>query len=281
MEFDLSSPIISLRVKLSDRNLVTGPPGSGKSVFLKYLYLALSLLNGGCLRGHFLSIASSELGKRIEFSSCSRNGAVECELEVALEDVRSSLKLAEFQVFASLSLPYAEMRVDGKNPFDLDVSRLCGLRISSGGSLLETRCSGNALKGLWRADPREEAALPQDLLLEALFEGRGDVAFLPRGRWALAEATLRDAPLHYKCFSSMFKSGKPLSSIQMETEIFERVRTHHRHLLIEEVPGDRYYLELLKRALRGPLRVMKTIALEARDERVRESLEGFEVIELG
>ncbi|ALU12153.1 hypothetical protein EYM_00900 [Ignicoccus islandicus DSM 13165] len=281
MRFRVSSPIIKKEVELGKTNVIYGPPASGKSVLIRYLYLALSMFKGGCVRGHFISMASNELAELMKFSSCSKGENVTCDFEVSLEDVVTSLKKAEFQLFVSLSLPYAELRVEGRNPFEFEVRRICNLRIVSEGSSVETKCIGEKLKGTWKLDLRKESQLPQDLLLEALFEGSDDVAFLPRGRWSLAEVELKNAPLHYKCFSSMFKLREPLSTMEMERRILEYVPLHHSYLIIEEVPGDRYYLSFLKELLKGPLGEMKSIVLESRDDRLKGLGEWINVIELG
>jgi len=263
---------INVRFELGRKVLIYGPPASGKSLLLRALYLHLSLLNHGCPKAYASSFLITYIGNEMSYGNCSGNDTVLCSFEIPMIVFDDALDALTLSLRSAFRTENVYVTIDGIDVFDLmksNVKKLCNLKVKTGSfSFLETECEGNYLMGRWRWMSKEEIPFPPDILAEMILPAGIDrVTYLPGGRQELAVLSEAKGPQDIRCFVKEYgKESGDLNGLAIEKNILEKSMRDYSYILVDDVPGDEYYLKLL-------LKIMKeenTLLVASRDDRVKD-----------
>ncbi len=267
----ISSDTFTKEFKLSKLNVLYGRSGTYKTVTLKSLFLAFSVLHDGCPKHKLTSLLVSMISESLKHDKCEGR-PVKCNFEISLEDLGAIIDSSVVSLFSSLRLNTLSIELNGVDPLQemkRGVNSLCRYKVRLGTfSFFESRCEGGKLVGTWSWHPEEEIPFPPDVITEALIppsDGR-TASLLPSGRHSLACLKRAEGELTSECFlNSLSLEDCTFPSLKLESLIFNAFNDSS-FLFIEGVYGDDESLELLKEFIRrfnG-----EVLVIETRDERV-------------
>ncbi len=254
--------------------LLTGPSKSGKTALLRTFYASYGLLTNSPLAHIAITIFIDEIKRRSKERPCKRDGCVECEFEIEINDLKDTLQETMKVILKALRLEKLEVEVNG-TPLKFDVNELCTKETIKTGkeSFVKFECDGNSLKGMWKWCLDEEIPYPYDRLASKLFgKEKGLAIYLPPGRGYLGtKENCREMLEMQVC------RGLKGSELEVEEELLKWALSEGTYVFIESIYSDKEYLDMLKELLGS--RNAELVIIESRDERVAEEL-GLEVIKL-